>query len=135
MGILIISIVVLVLTIALIILSSKFEWEFVLFCSKLFAFGSVLALLIIFVHHDTNQTIYNYLNNTKTVIEYEISTNHISSDTVKNTYYYNSTIKEHKEKAYNPWIGCFFSKDIAGLEFIPTEFKNYINGATVDEVS
>lgn len=122
MGILIVSIVVLVLTIALIILSSKLEWEFVRFCSILFAFVSVLALLIIFIHHDTNQTIYNYLNGRRTVIEYEISTNHISSDTVENTYYYNSTVKKHKEKAYNPWIGCFFSKDIAELEYIPTEF-------------
>ncbi|MBQ7818616.1 MAG: hypothetical protein IJ341_02845 [Bacteroidales bacterium] len=122
MGILIVSIVVLVLTIALIIFSIKFDWEFIRFFSTLFAFVSALTLLIIVIHYDTNQTTYNYLNGTRTVIEYEISTKNISSDTVKNTYYYNSTVKEHKEKAFNHWFGCFFSKDIAMLEYIPTEF-------------
>ena len=110
MGILIVSIVVLVITIVLIFFSIKFDWEFIRFLSMFFAFVSALALLNIFIHRDTNQKIYNYLNNSRAVIEYEVSTNNITSDTVKNTYYYNSIVKKHKDKAYNPWIGCFFSK-------------------------
>jgi len=118
-----VSIFLFVLFFVLIILCLRNNWSSYLcvFCLAI-ACVSFIEIISLPTSKVVNENTYDNLSIKAASIRYEIEHDKITGSTIENIHSYNNTIKEHKENINNLWNGGHYSKEIAALDYISTDF-------------
>ncbi len=130
---LLVIIFILVIIISIIVLCYKSPDESTIgiisvICLAFCGVGLMVSFIGITTKNDTNKSLINKYNTTKYLIEvYDVSKDKNLlqlTNLLENVEYINKEIKEHRDNKDNVFIGCFYSEEIAELEFINTENLN-----------
>ncbi len=121
MLLLIISIVILAAAIVLMVISNKEWWDFgfglslgIILFDGILVLGLLIWLSLVPVNIKSIKADYEVLS---TQVEYARNEGIVTDATLlEKILGMNSTIENHRVFDHSPWIGCFFSEEIANLQ-------------------